>query len=167
MLFMRLFRERKGQGEVKGLVREAVDDLTTFSNETDENFLAVVNGYMEPDIKKSNLIGETFERGTLPSLAEEANQNDREAIETAPIARTGHFSYALLDLVQQNLPTLCHPALGMDYKAITDTVLYVATNSQQSFLRLKALEVLLKLRACSGRSIDWIVAGEVAGLEKR
>ena len=29
------------------------------------------------------------------------------------------------------------------------------------------LEVLLKLRAYSGRSIDWIVAGEVAGLEKR
>ena len=29
------------------------------------------------------------------------------------------------------------------------------------------LEVLLKLRAYSGRSIDWIVAGELAGLEKR
>jgi len=146
ILFMRLFRERmSGDDEAKGLVREAVDDLRAFSKETDNNFLAVLKDYITKDINNSNLIGETFERGTLPSLAGEANRNNREVIETAPIGRTGHFTYALLDLVQQNLRALCHPALGLDYKVVTDTVLYVATTSQQSFLRLKALEVLLKI----------------------
>lgn len=145
VLFIRLFRERNGESEAKGLVREAVEGLRTFSKETDNNFLAVVRGYLDQDIKTSNSIGETFERGTLPSLAGEANRNQREVIETAPIARTGHFAYALLDLVQQNLRILCNATLGMEYKAVTDIVLYVATTSQQSFLRLKALEVLWKI----------------------
>lgn len=142
---MRLFQERHGEEERKALVRDAVEDLKAFSRATNNNFLAVLAGYVAVDIVNANSIGETFEGGTLPSLAGESNRNNRETIDTAPIARTGHFTYALLDLVQHNLRTLCHPSLGMDFKAVTDTVLTVAMNSTHSYLRLKALEVLLRI----------------------
>lgn len=142
---MRLLSERHGEDAPKSLVQDAVEELKTFSRNTNDNFLAVVTSYLTSDIAKANSIGETFERGTLPSLAGESNRNNRETIDTAPIARTGHFTYALLDLVQQNLRTLCKPSLGMDFKAVTDTVLAVAMNSTHSYLRLKTLEVLLKI----------------------
>jgi len=145
LLFIRLYQERHGEDEPKALVQDAVEDLKAFSKATNNNFLGVLAGYFAVDIANANSIGETFEKGTLPSLAEESNRNNREAIDTAPIARTGHFTYALLDLVQHNLRTLCHPSLGMDFKVITDTVLSVAMNSTHSYLRLKALEVLLKI----------------------
>jgi hypothetical protein len=145
-MYLRLFRERTKEGENKGLIREPVDGLKSFSENADLTFLNLLEVLLQADVQRSNSVGETFEIGTLPALASEANRNSRDVIETAPIARTGHFAYALLDLLQQNIVVF-----GPDrFNILVDLGLSVAKNSQNSFLRLKALEVLLSIGKLDG-----------------
>ena len=145
-MYLRLFRERTKEGENKGLVREAIEDLKKFSDDADLKFLDVLGQLLHSDVEKSNSVGETFEPGTLPALASEANRNNRDVIETPPIARTGHFAYALLDLLQHNTAIF-----GPDrFNILVEIGLSAAKNCQNSFLRLKALEVLLSIGKMDG-----------------
>jgi hypothetical protein len=78
-----------------------------------------------------------MEKGTFPALEAEAIQND-EAINTPPIARTGHFAFALLDLIQQSIkPDWVDKSIKL--------AMYVTKTSAHTFLRRKALEMLLSI----------------------
>lgn len=94
-----------------------------------------------------------MESGTFPALETEAAQND-EAIDTPPIARSGHFAFALLDLIQQSLVPIpgCRNCIGESIKL----GLYVVKSTGHSFLRRKALELLLCIGQIEGAGLHSI-----------
>ena len=145
--YKRLFRERSENTEAKGLVKAATEELTTFSNQADSKFLEVLKELIDHDMIASNKVSDQYEDGTLPALAEEATHNCRDTLETPPIARTGHFAFALMDLIQQHLPILNPDA---HFSALVDLALDVASSSNRSFLRAKALELLFNIGKSDG-----------------
>jgi len=139
LLYVRLFNDRHKRIDAKGLVKEAVKDLDTFSHEAEKYLLNVLEETIQRDIHGSNQVTEKLEAGTLPFLADQAYRKSDDVIETTPVARSGHFTYALLDLIQGNL----RPAYTTkQFDALMEISFYVAKTSKHSFLRRKAFEVL-------------------------
>ena len=137
---MRLFRESRKRMEFKSLVKEAKDELNHFSQESEKYLLDVFKQLVEEDVKMSNTIAvDGFEKGTLPELANEARED--VIIENPPIARTGHFTYGLLDLIQ-------HRTDRND--ELMKVALFVAKTSHHPFLQRKALEVLATIGRTTG-----------------
>ena len=62
-----------------------------------------------------------------------------DAIGTAPLARKDHFIYGILDLIQQHIQPI--DSGKVNYK-VMEFSLEIAQNSQCSYLRFKAFEVL-------------------------
>jgi hypothetical protein len=144
LLNIQLFRECNKRSDIKGRIHEAVEGMEKFSDDSESYFLDLIEQYIRADMEKSNAVEQ--EPGTLSALATEAFRND-DVIETPPIARTGHFAFALLDLVQQHLPSLC---TEHHFPRLMEMVLDVAKSSQRSFLRSKALEGLLNIGRIDG-----------------
>ena len=144
LLNLRLFLEFNARENTKGLVREAVESLETFWNDSKTYFDMVVSELVKNDVNKSNAI-KGLENGTFPALEAEATQND-EAIDSPPIARTGHFAFALLDLIQQSI----RPGSPRRFDDSIRLAMYVVKNAAHSFLRRKALEVLLSIGKVEG-----------------
>ena len=139
-LNMRLYCEcNELRSEAKGLVKEAVEGLEKFWTDSEQYLLNTFETCIKKDIEESNAIEDKPEEGTLADLAIEASYND-DVIEVPPIARTGHFTYALLDLIQQH-----RTLLQLPFSKLVDLLLDVAKTSNHSFLRSKALEVLLAI----------------------
>lgn len=103
----------------------------------------MITQLLQNDVENSNVVT-TMESGTFPALEAEAAQNEI-AINTPPIARSGHFSFALLDLIQQAMVPTTDSVQWVDESIKLG--LYVAKTSAHSFLRRKALEVLF----CAGQ----------------
>jgi hypothetical protein len=124
-------------------VREAVEGLEKFSGDSGKYLVDLLRRLVIGDVEKANSIAELeYEPGTLPFLATEAYHSNQDVIETPPIARTGHFAYAILDLIQQLLCPIC------THTEIDDLIklsLSVARSSNHSFLRYKALELLFAI----------------------
>ena len=139
---MRLLHDSSKRTDVKGLVREAVEGLEKFSEDSEKYFLNVLWGLIQSDIEKANSVKE-IERGTLPFLATEAYQSNEDVIETPPIARTGHFAYALLDLIDQVIRSSYFSAFGTN--ELIKISSYIIRVSSQGFIRRKALELLYKI----------------------
>jgi hypothetical protein len=136
LLNLRLFLESNARENNKGLVKEAVDGLEKFWTDSQVYFQTIVNQLVKNDVDKSNAV-KNMEKGTFPALEAEAIQND-EAINTPPIARTGHFAFALLDLIQQSIkPDWVDESIKL--------AMYVTKTSAHTFLRRKALEMLLSI----------------------
>ena len=137
---MRLFRESRKRMELKSLVKEAKNELNHFSQESEKYLLDVLKQLVEEDVKISNTIAvDGFEKGTLPELANEARED--VIIENPPVARTGHFTFGLLDLIQ-------HRTDRND--ELMKIALYVAKTSHHPFLQRKALEVLATIGRTTG-----------------
>jgi hypothetical protein len=126
---MRLFRDSLGT-DPKGLP-DASEDLQRFLKSSEVYFVNSIKQLLELDIENSNSITKP-EDGTLPALIKEARNED---LDTPPIARTGHFAYGLLDLVQQHWAK----------PDAIDLAIYVAKTTSHTFLRRKALEVLYNI----------------------
>ena len=141
---MQLFLHSNTRENTKGLVQEAVEGLEVFWNESKTYFETIVSQTVKDDVVKSNAI-KNLEAGTFPALEAEAAQNE-EAIDTPPIARTGHYAFALLDLKQQAIKPGC-------LKWVDESIqlaMYVAKTAVNSFLRRKALETLLSVGKMEG-----------------
>lgn len=81
-----------------------------------------------------------LEPGTLPSLLKDADPEDDDVfIETPPVARTGHFAYALLDLIQR----LVH--YGFPHTKLKEIALFVVRKTHHTFLQRRALDLLLAI----------------------
>lgn len=149
---MRLFRESRKRMELHSLVKEAKDELNHFSQESEKYLLDVLKQLIEDDVKVSNTIAlDGFEKGTLPELANEARED--VIIENPPVARTGHFTYGLLDLVQ-------HRTDRND--ELMKLALYVAKASLHPFLQRKALEVLSTIGRTTGMTRIEIYLEQIA-----
>ena len=118
-----------------------MEELERFHGDSQQYFVGAVKQLIETDIKNANMII-GFEDGTLPALAKRAQE---DVIDTPPVARTGHFTYGLLDLVQQHRPKLAE---------FINVAIYVAKTSNHSFLRRKALEVLYTMGGTHTSTID-------------
>lgn len=70
-----------------------------------------------------------------------------DAIGAAPIARTDHFIYGILDLIQQHVQTIDSGKLN---DKVVKLSIYVAQKSPYSFLRCKAFEVLAEMSSKPG-----------------
>jgi len=151
LLDLRLFLECNVRESTKGLLKEAVEGLEMFWKDSETYFETMVTQLIRNDVEKSNTVT-TMEIGTFPALEAEAAQND-EAIDTPPIARTGHFAFALLDLIQQSIGLTSGYVIWVEESIKLG--LYVAKTSAHSFLRRKALEVLLSIGQVEGtRLVD-------------
>lgn len=106
----------------------------------------MITQLVQNDVENSNVV-RAMESGTFPALEAEAAQNDI-AINTPPIARSGHFTFALLDLIQQAMVPTTGSAQRVDESMKLG--LYVAKTSAHSFLRRKALEVLFYVGQVEG-----------------
>src|SRR5204863_2525999 len=126
---------------------DTVEDLKRFLKSSEVYFVNSVKQLLELDIKNSNSITGP-EDGTLPALVKDARNED---LDTPPIARTGHFAYGLLDLVQQH---------WAKPEAI-DLALYVAKTTSHTFLRRKALEVLYAIGRSNLEKIEARIKGEI------
>ena len=146
-----LLHERGGNTEIKGQVKAAAEELSAFSNQSDFKFLQVIKELIDKDTLASNAVTDTFERGTLPALAAEATQNERDTLETPPIARRGHFAFALMDLIQQHLD-IFNP--DTHFESLFSLGLDVASTAHQAFLRLKALELLFHIGRLKGLGLS-------------
>jgi hypothetical protein len=139
LLEMRLFRESR-QPEPQGLPY-ALEELERFRGDSLRYFVAAVKQLIVSDIENANMTID-FEDGTLPALAKRAQE---EPLDTPPVARTGHFAYGLLDLVQQHRPK---------FTEFINVAMYVATTSNHFFLRRKALEVFYTMGGTQASAID-------------
>ena len=144
LLNLRLFLESNARENNKGLVKEAVDGLERFWSDSEVYFETIVSQLVKNDVEKSNAV-KNMEKGTFPALEAEAIQND-EAINTPPIARTGHFAFALLDLIQQSIK----PDRSKWVDESIKLAMYVTKTSAHTFLRRKALEMLLSIGKMEG-----------------
>ena len=126
--------------ESANLVKEAREELNHFSQESEKYLLDALKQLVEDDVKISNTIAvDGFEKGTLPELANEARED--VIIENPPVARTGHFTYGLLDLIQQRTDR---------NDELMKIALYVTKTSHHPFLQRKALEVLAMIGRTTG-----------------
>jgi len=121
-----------------------VEGLEKFWGDSETYFETVVSQLVKNDVDKSNAI-KNMEIGTFPALEAEAIQND-EAINTPPLARTGHFAFALLDLIQQSIKPDCPKWVDESIKL----AMYVTKTTTHTFLRRKALEMLLSIGRMEG-----------------
>ena len=149
--------------DAKGLVKGAAEDLSAFSTLANSKFLEAVKQLVEKDTKASNASTETYDEGTLPALADEATRNDRDTLETPPIARTGHFAFALMDLIQQHLHLF---DVDMHFSQLVELVLDLVRNAQRSFLRIKALELLLHIGRLEGVGLAKVETYFVTAMRK-
>lgn len=139
---IRQFHDSNARTETKGLVQGTVTDLQKFSNDSEDQFFDIFQRLVQKDVEKSNLVPtDEFEPGTLPSLAEDAYRDNDDIIQMPPMTRKGHFTFALLDLIQYQLI----PYYSDSRSALTDIILHVIKSSHHSFIQRKALEVLLSI----------------------
>src|SRR5439155_7712986 len=76
LLNMRLFRESRNRIESSGIVKEAIEEIKTFSQEAENYFLDVIRELIEEDVKESNKLEmDNLEKGTLPELANETRED--------------------------------------------------------------------------------------------
>jgi hypothetical protein len=143
-LNLRLFLESNARENNKGLVKEAVEGLEKFGNDSQAYFETLISQLVKNDVDNSNAIRD-MEQGTFPALEAEAIQND-EVIDTPPIARTGHFAFALLDLIQQSIK----PSYPKWVDESIKLAVYVTKTTKRTFLRRKALEMLLSIGRMEG-----------------
>jgi hypothetical protein len=169
----RLFRQRNEDSGGKGIVRTAAADLRAFADTADTNVLNALKQLVDADREKSNAVTETPEPGTLPFLADEASRNNRDTVETAPIARTGHFAFALMDLVEQEMKEDVGAFDAVrNFRSLFNLPLDVVKFAHSTFLRTKALQLLYciakheKIGLAAGR--DCFVKSAVdSGITKR
>jgi hypothetical protein len=138
---IRLLQESSKRLDIKGLVREAVEGFEKFSEESERYFFTTIRQSILVDIERSNKGMDKLEPDTLPYLAELAERSEEDVIETPPIARAGHFTYALLDILHQGLRRKMWSGASWFNKMI-NLSLDVVRVANHSFLRQKALEVL-------------------------
>jgi hypothetical protein len=90
-----------------------------------------------------NELTETIKKQMPEGLGTDRVKNARRTAANSfggmPIARTGHFVYGILDLIQQHAKTI---DLGKLNDKIVHLSEFVAKNSQYTFLRRKAFELL-------------------------
>lgn len=70
-----------------------------------------------------------------------------DAIGAAPVGRTGHFVFGILDLIKQHVQTIDSGKLN---DKVVKLSVFVAQNSQHSYLRCKAFEVLAEMSSKPG-----------------
>ena len=83
-----------------------------------------------------------LENGLAKEAVRSALRATGDAVGTVPLARSNHFFYGVLDLIQQHVQTL--NSRKMDNKIVKLSV-SVAEKSPHSYLRCKAFEILASM----------------------
>jgi hypothetical protein len=142
LLYLRLLHERNG-GAVPTGVQKAASDLKTFLEQSISSFLGALSQLIRADMEELK----TANQSPLAVETNNSNSSDTASNEYLALARPGHFAYALLDLIQQNIKLLYSETR---FKVLVEIALQVAKGSPRSFLRCKAFELLISIGKVEG-----------------
>jgi hypothetical protein len=124
LLHLRLLHERNTRSDG---VEHAVKELGLFFDEAMNHYLSCINKLINGDMEEFKTANTT--KTSYSTCSTES-----------PATKLGHFTYSLLDLVQQNIDLLYSEPR---FKMLVGMALHVARASPRSFLRCKAFELLV------------------------
>jgi hypothetical protein len=140
-LSMRMFRHFNHQSP--NSVEEWVQNIPEFLETAEENVI----------LELRTIILEELQNGLPKESLRAVLRTTSDAIGTAPLARGNHFVYGILDLIQQHVQMIDTDKIyDFDSKVnhkIVELSLEVVKQSQYSYLRGKAFELLIAMSSKS------------------